>query len=180
MIMIENIFKHMRTVMTHRKWVRHYCFKIGLYKQGILHDLSKYSPTEFFESVRYYTGVSSPIDLCKKVNGYSNAWFHHRSRNKHHREYWVDNFDKGTVAIKMPKKYAFEMICDWIGAGRAYQKENYTPQKEYEWYLKQKMFIHPRIKDFTDMFMKMYSEKGDNFVTIENFEHIWNMTGIGE
>ena len=40
-------WQHFKTITTHKMWVMRYCFKIGLYWQGLTHDLSKYSPTEF-------------------------------------------------------------------------------------------------------------------------------------
>ena len=39
---MTNLIKHLKTVHKHRKWVRKYCFKMGLYWQGLTHDLSKY------------------------------------------------------------------------------------------------------------------------------------------
>ena len=142
---------HLKTVMTHRKWVRHYCFKAGLYWQGLTHDLSKYNPVEFFESVRYYQGTRSPIDACKEANGYSKAWLHHRSHNKHHREYWTDYYDKGCYSLIMPYKYAAEMLCDFLGAGRAYMGDKFSYWAEYKWWeaqLKKNICIHPAIAHF--------------------------------
>lgn len=142
---------HFKTVMTHRKWVRHYCFKAGLYWQGITHDLSKYHPVEFLESVKYYQGTRSPIDACKEANGYSKAWIHHRSHNKHHREYWTDYYDKGCYSLIMPYKYAAEMLCDFLGAGRAYMGNKFNYQAEFEWWkaqLKRNICIHPVIAHF--------------------------------
>lgn len=136
---IKNIWLHLRKIQTHRKWVRHYCFGIGLYKQGLLHDLSKYSPTEFWESVKYYQGTSSPIDASKAKNGYSMAWFHHRGRNLHHHVMWIDNFDEtGGTPIIMPYKYFAEMICDYLAAGRAYMGKNFTFASESEWWKKKR------------------------------------------
>lgn len=132
--MIKNFFGHLKTVITHKKYVAKYCFMCGLYYQGIVHDLSKFSPVEFFESVKYYTGTRSPIDVCKEHKGYSNAWFHHRGRNKHHWEMWLDNFEKGTTYTKIPFKYVLEMVCDFLGAGNAYMGENFTFKAEYEWW----------------------------------------------
>lgn len=131
---MKNMWYHLRTVQTHRKWVRHYCFKLGIPWQGITHDLSKYSPAEFFESAKYYCGNRSPIDRCKEENGYSMAWFHHRGRNKHHYEYWCDNFDKGCTTNLMPKKYFLELVADYLGAGHAYYGSKFTFTKEYEWW----------------------------------------------
>ena len=128
----KNAWLHLRKIQTHRKWVRHYCFGLGLYKQGLLHDLSKYSPTEFFESVKYYQGTSSPIDASKAENGYSMAWFHHRGRNLHHHVMWIDNFDEtGGTPILMPYQYFAEMICDYLAAGRAYMAKGLAmPEKQ--------------------------------------------------
>lgn len=102
--------------------------------QGITHDLSKFSPIEFWESVKYYQGTRSPIDACKEKNGYSIAWLHHKGCNKHHYEYWQDNFDKGTTHLRMPFKYALEMVCDFLGAGNAYCGDKFTLQGELEWW----------------------------------------------
>lgn len=135
---IKNIWLHLRKIQIHRKWARHYCFGIGLYKQGLLHDLSKYSPTEFWESVKYYQGTSSPIDASKAENGYSMAWFHHRGRNYHHYEMWQDDFDHGGKSLLMPYKYFAEMICDYLAAGRAYMDKKFSFVAENEWWKKKR------------------------------------------
>ena len=57
-----HLYDHLHTVNAHRRWVRRYCFKLGLVWQGLIHDLSKYSPTEFWRSVKYYQGYRSPND----------------------------------------------------------------------------------------------------------------------
>ena len=129
-----NFWKHWNKVRTHRKWVRHYCWGMGLYWQGLTHDLSKYSPTEFMEGMRFYQGTSSPIDAAKRAKGYSDAWFHHKGRNKHHYEYWMDNFDLGGENIVMPYKYFAEMVCDYLAAGCAYMGKNFSYTAEYEWW----------------------------------------------
>lgn len=157
---IKNAWLHLRKIQTHRKWVRHYCFGIGFYKQGLLHDLSKYSPTEFFESVKYYQGTSSPIDASKAENGYSMAWFHHRGRNLHHHVMWIDNFDEtGGTPILMPYKYFAEMICDYLAAGRAYKGKDFTFKSELLWWMnkKQKGLAMPKnqIKMIDFIFKKL-------------------------
>ena len=112
-------YKHLKTVSKHKKYVAQACFKSGLYWQGLTHDLSKFSPVEFSASARHFQGNRSPIDAEKETNGYSIAWQNHKAKNKHHWQYWTD-FDKGTVfAVTMPQKYVAEMLCDWIGAGKA-------------------------------------------------------------
>ena len=157
--------KHLYKIHIHRKWVRRYCFGLGLYWQGLTHDLSKYSPTEFFESVKFYQGTSSPIDAAKKAQGYSLAWFHHRGRNKHHHVYWVDNFDEGMTFVVIPYKYMAEMICDFIGAGRAYMGKNFTYRSELNWWnkRKEKYAMKPVCKEFVSKVFESLAEIEDNY-----------------
>lgn len=161
---VVNIFKHFKKVCVHKYWVFYYCCKAGIPVQGLLHDISKFSPTEFFESVKYYQGTSSPIDACKKENGLSAAWMHHKGRNKHHYEYWQDNFDNGGTPIEMPIKYKKEMICDYLGAGKAYYGKDFTYMKEYLWWQEKKknpLAMHPNVKQFVDMFFGELVNMGD-------------------
>ena len=145
-------WEHFKLICKHKKYVFKMCKQVGIMKQGLFHDLSKFSPTEFFESAKFFSGDRSPIDNCKEKNGYSLAWFHHRGRNKHHWEYWVDNFEKGTQPTLMPFKYALEMLCDYIGAGMAYQGDKFTYESEYEWWLKKRKVVvmHPVVWRFID------------------------------
>ena len=126
---------HLKTVLTHKKWVAYYCFKCGLYWRGIKHDISKFNPIEFYESIRYYTGTRSPIEACKEVNGVSYAWMHHKGRNSHHYEYWVDYLDKGGIPVIMPFMDSVEFICDSLGAARAYMGKDFTMLKELKWWV---------------------------------------------
>ena len=81
---------HFKTITRHKLLVMKYCFRIGLYKQGLLHDLSKYSPTEFLVGCKYYQGTRSPNNAEREDIGVSTSWLHHKGRNKHHFEHWVD------------------------------------------------------------------------------------------
>lgn len=147
------IFKHLHLINKHRYYVCKNCFTAHLYKRGLFHDLSKYSPVEFFESVKYYQGTSSPIDTCKKKNGWSKAWMHHKGRNRHHWEYWIDNINNGyPEAILIPYEFAVEMLCDYIGAGQAYEGKSWTPSSQYLWWMKKrdKVFMHPVVKEFIE------------------------------
>lgn len=128
-ITLKNFFKHLHTINVHRFKVFCLCCKVGIPWQGLIHDLSKYHPEEFWESVKYYQGNYSPINNCKKDIGYSRAWLHHKGRNKHHYEYWYDYALDNPTPI-MPFKYFLEMICDSMAAGMTYQGKNWT--KEYE------------------------------------------------
>ena len=85
-----NIKGHFETITRHKLLVMKYCFACGLYEQGLAHDLSKYSPTEFIPGCIYYQGDHSPNEAERADRGYSSAWLHHKGRNKHHLEYWID------------------------------------------------------------------------------------------
>ncbi len=131
---MSNIFNHFKTICRHKRYVAHYCFMCHEYKRGIFHDMSKFSPIEFSESAAYYNGKRSPIEISKKVNGYSEAWLHHKGRNDHHYQYWTDDFDHGGHALRMPYHPTVEMLCDYIGAGRAYNDKSFTYGKELEFW----------------------------------------------
>lgn len=184
MKMLEWVVKasgHTKNILTHKYWVARYCFKLGLYWQGVTHDLSKFHPTEFLESVRYYVGTSSPINECKKANGYSDAWFHHRGNNKHHYEMWVDNFDNGGKMLVIPYKYVCEMLCDYLGAARTYYGREggvFTYKKEYEWWRTTKMknsAMHSVVKNFLDEVLRELMEcegEGKDTDLVMNNEHL--------
>ena len=129
--MIKNFFGHLHTINKHRFKVFILCCKCGFIWRGLTHDLSKYSPTEFFEGVKYYAGGKrSPIIMCKNDIGYSKAWLHHKGRNKHHSEYWLDLAAK-TKAPIISFNYSVEMVCDRIAACKTYQKKNYKDISPY-------------------------------------------------
>lgn len=164
---LSKAIRHLGTVLTHKYWVGVYCFKAGLYWRGLTHDLSKFSPTEFSESVKYYTGTVSPIDTAKKANGYSLAWQHHKGRNDHHHVYWCDNFDEGTTAIKMPYDCAVEMICDYLGAARAYLGDEFTYAEEWKWWCSKMggVNMHDRTKDLVSTALYyMAFANNDNYI----------------
>ena len=124
---ISNVFKHFFLVIKHKHKVLVHCARCGILWRGIVHDLSKFSPTEFFESVKYYQGNRSPIGVCRRTTGMSYAWLHHKGRNKHHIEYWLD--PDCAVTPMMPYKYAVECVCDKLAATKTYNGKNYTEDK---------------------------------------------------
>ena len=131
---LMNIVKHFKLI-THHKWVVFkLCCKVGEPWRGFMHDISKYSPTEFWEGCKYYVGTHSPITEAKKTNGYSKAWLHHKGRNKHHPEYWQDDRAPEKTPV-IPYPYAAEMICDKIAAGMIYEGKNFTKEYELEYFL---------------------------------------------
>ena len=121
---IKNLFSHLALVMRHKQRVLINCAKCGITWRGLVHDLSKFTPTEFFESVRYYDGHRSPIGVCRRETGMSHAWLHHKGRNKHHIEYWLDPECK--IQPMMPYEYAVECVCDKLAATRVYAGKNYS------------------------------------------------------
>lgn len=150
-ITLKNTWLHFKKICKHKRWVFHYCHLYGITWRGIKHDMSKFSPVEFWESVRYYQGDRSPIDACKEENGYSMCWMHHKGRNTHHYEYWQDDFDHGGKPLVMPMDDAIEMLCDFLGAGRAYMGDAFDYRKEYDWWLKKRatgIAMHPAMQVF--------------------------------
>ena len=109
----KNAIGHFKTITKHKILVMRYCFSIGLYKQGLLHDLSKYSWTEFRVGIRFYKGYKSPNGVERIQTGTSTAWLHHKGRNKHHFEYWCD-YDlqdpNRMIGCPMPYRYVAEMF----------------------------------------------------------------------
>ena len=136
-------WKHFKTVCKHKAFVYRECKACGIWWQGVIHDLSKFSLTEFVPSAKHFQGDKSPIEAEKAKVGYSIAWLHHKGMNKHHWEWWTD-FDKNgqIIANKIPKKYVIEMVCDWIGAGKAYSKEQWTEAEPLAYFEKVKAGRH--------------------------------------
>lgn len=171
-----NFFKHIKLVNSHKWKVFKLCCKAGIPVQGIFHDLSKYSITEFKESVRYYEGTVSPLLISKNQNGYSKAWLHHKGRNKHHFEYWFDvcTLDKAPI---MPYKYAVELICDTISAGKTYLGYGWTPEKQIEYFnnRKDRDYINVKIQDFIVEVYKEITEEGiDKVIRKERLKKLYD------
>lgn len=162
-ILIKGL-KHFTIICRHKYYVFLYCLKAGIPCKGILHDLSKFSPTEFFESIKYYKETESPINACKREKGVSLAWMHHKGRNPHHYEYWQDNFDKGGQPVKMPYKCAIELVCDYLGAGKAYMKDKFSFQAEYIWgqnKRKNHIAMHPHTLNFVENLLKRLAQSNN-------------------
>ena len=172
---MNKFWGHLKTITHHRHLVMRGCFRMGLIWQGLTHDLSKYSPTEFLAGVRYYQGDRSPNTAEREANGYSLAWMHHKGRNRHHFEYWIDycRREDGTIYIggcKMPKKYVAEMFCDRIAACRVYQGDRYTDASPYDYYQRSKdlsrtdasRFMHADTAALLDRWLLLLKEQGED------------------
>ncbi len=165
-------WKHFCTITKHRHKVISHCFRAGIGWQGLFHDLSKYTPTEFSEGRRHYLGTRSPNERARELYGYSLAWMHHKGRNKHHYEYWtdIDTKLKQYVPIEMPLRYVTEMFCDRVAASKIYQGDKYTDHSALDYFLRgnAKNIMHPNTADLLESWLRMLAEKGEE----ETFAHI--------
>jgi hypothetical protein len=142
-----------------------YCFRAGLYQQGLLHDLSKLSPEEFLVGAKYYQGTRSPNNAEREATGVSRAWLHHKGRNKHHYEYWTDysNVSHMVEPVKMPLKYVIEMFCDRVAACKIYQGDKYNDSKPLEYFQwgKGRHLMHEETNAFLEKLLVMLAEEGE-------------------
>lgn len=169
--------KHLKTVTKHRWYVFKLCCKVGEPWRGLVHDLSKFSPTEFSESCKYYVGTRSPITGAKESKGYSEAWLHHKGRNKHHLEYWVD-YDPSLKenAIVMPYKYAVEKVCDNLSAGMVYLGKNWNNEYQYNYWMQERehIMVNPKTDKFmTEVFSQIKDNGINNTLTKKNMKEIY-------
>ena len=173
---------HFKTISRHKLEVAKGCFAVGLYRQGILHDLSKYSPTEFLVGARYFQGNRSPNNAEREEKGYSSSWLHHKGRNRHHYEYWMDyntrvertpesdrkmsdaEFLSGAIIpCKMPGRYVVEMFMDRVAASKVYRGSEYTDHDPLAYYEggRTDAFLHPQTKALLEKLLHMLDEKGE-------------------
>lgn len=160
-----HIIKHYLTITRHRHKVIHYCFKCGLYFQGLVHDLSKYGFTEFFNGAKFYEGVRSPHYNERMAKGFSESWMHHKGRNKHHFEYWNDyNLAlKKYCSVDMPNRYLAESICDRIAASKNYNRKSFTPKFVLDYFLNSTDIgiMHPNTAKRMEYILRYYVENGE-------------------
>ena len=162
---MNKAWQHFKTITHHKYLVMKGCFQIGLYRQGLLHDLSKYSPTEFLVGARYYQGTRSPNNAEREEQGYSSAWLHHKGRNKHHYEYWSDySLTKhGMVPVPMPTEYVLEMFIDRIAASKVYRGKQYRDSDPLAYYLgaKDHNLIHEKTRKQLEFLLRMLARDGE-------------------
>ena len=157
--------RHFITITRHRNRVIAHCFRAGIGFQGLFHDLSKYSPVEFFAGAKYYQGTRSPNERERELYGYSAAWLHHKGRNRHHFEYWndVDPATKLYAPVPMPLRYAKEMFCDRVAASKIYQGKNYTDGHPLAYFLRgnARRHMHKDTADLLEGWLRMLAEQGE-------------------
>ena len=151
--------KYFKNLFRHKWFVFVECCKLGIPFLGIIHDLSKFLPSEWLPYARYFYGdypewatmgawgKSYYYGLTKEKveKQFDVAWLHHQHRNKHHWQRWLLTLDSARsdgklFPLAMPDRYRREMLADWNGAGRAYGNPNTA-----EWYQenKEQMQLHP-------------------------------------
>ncbi len=171
MIMAHPI-KHFKTITKHRHKVIQHCFKAGIGIQGLFHDITKYSPSEFIPGAKYYLGDKSPNEKERELFGYSEAWMHHKGRNKHHYEYWsdVDTRTHTYEPVKMPMRYLTEMFCDRVAACKIYRGDKYTNSSALEYFMRgnAKNLMHRETAETLEEWLRMLSERGEK----ETFAYI--------
>ncbi len=161
---------HLQTITEHKCMVAKHCFAVGLYTQGLTHDLSKFMPVEFLNGCRYYQGGKrSPNNGEREDKGYSEAWMHHKGRNRHHYEYWNDyrmRPEPGkypVIPVQMPRRYVAEMLCDRIAASKVYKKEAYTQHEPLKYFEqgRGKDLMHPQTARELERMLKILDKRGE-------------------
>ena len=162
----KKIIGHFKTITRHRHTVIAHSRLAGILFQGLRHDLSKYSPTEFIPGARFYCGDRSPNEEERALYGYSAAWLHHKGRNRHHFEYWSDYNVKTKEfgPVPMPPKYIAEMFCDRVAASKIYQGKKYTDKHPLEYFMRSKgrRPIDPNTSDMIEGLLRTLAEDGED------------------
>ena len=164
---MQGAWNHFRPITRHRHLVIRHCWKAGIFWQGLRHDLSKYSPTEFLPGARYYQGNRSPNEKEREVLGYSVAWMHHKGRNKHHFEYWNDYNpkEKRVMPVKMPARYLAEMFCDRLAASKVYAGDQYQQDRSLRYFqnsnARKRGMLHPETEAKLMELLEILAQQGE-------------------
>ncbi|MBO5649109.1 MAG: catalase [Clostridia bacterium] len=157
--------RHLCVITRHRHCVIAHGFRAGIGLQSLLHDLSKYSPTEFWTGAKYFQGKRSPNAAEREEKGYSEAWMHHKGRNRHHFEYWRDYSHAAhcNVPIRMPLRYLTEMFCDRVAASKIYRGAAYTDAYPLQYFRSgpDQTEMHPQTAALLESLLCMLADKGE-------------------
>lgn len=150
-------------VLRHKWFVFLQCCKFGIPWLGLVHDWSKFLPSEFIPYARYFhnpdgtprqrrddTGYYKPTDTGDVAFDF--AWLLHQKRNRHHWQWWILPEDYGGIKVlPMQEKYRLEMVADWIGAGLAQGAPDII-----RWYIKNcdKMIFHTSTTAWIESILK--------------------------
>lgn len=183
----KKAISHFHTITHHKIEVAKGCFSVGLYRQGLLHDLSKYSPTEFLVGARYYQGTRSPNNAEREDRGYSSSWLHHKGRNLHHFEYWLDyatrpeigNGKSPFIPARMPGRYVVEMFMDRVAASKTYRGKDYTDHDPLAYYNGGATwkFLHPDTRALLERLLHMLDEEGEEATHAYIRQHLYRKCG---
>ncbi len=170
-ITLHKTLAHFRTITHHRHLVFLGCLRVGLIRQGLLHDLSKYSPSEFWVGARYYQGTRSPNNAEREDTGLSTSWLHHKGRNRHHYEYWLDYSTRsdggingsGILPCRMPLRYVIEMFMDRIAASKTYNGAAYRQTDALAYYRRGNTarFLHPDTARLLEELLRLLADEGE-------------------
>lgn len=172
--------RYLRYIILNKWFVMLACFRLaklhpGLYWRGIIHDWSKFLPSEWFAYANFFYGGPKKPDVdersmlgilaidkweCegrahigKRGGAIDIAWLRHQHRNSHHWQYWILKEDDGRLkALEMPYLDMLEMLADWEGAGRAIAATTGKVGTLKDWYVRSRsdMVMHPRTQHLVD------------------------------
>lgn len=109
--------KYLKYILRHKWFVFVECCKIGAPLRGMLHDMSKFLPSEFIPYAHYFYGTwyknedwhgdkrnHIPYECTEKgvEEAFDIAWLKHQKRNPHHWQYWllVNDSSSGEFTIQ--------------------------------------------------------------------------------
>lgn len=157
---MKSHLKYLRYILRHKYFVFIECCKLGIPWQGMIHDLSKFSPAEWTAYVHKFFGGPWPKAL--EIHGdrrnsiswfqenvdsaFDRAWQHHQDHNPHHWEHW--SITGGVIVdgnsihegIQIPHNYILEMFADWTAMSKAKGEPNCR-----KWYQQNRssIVLHP-------------------------------------
>ena len=144
-------FKHLWVVIKHKHNVTKYASKLGIFWTGLFHDMTKFTPTEFGLSVKYFHGKKSPTIIERADNdNFSYLCVAHTGRNKHHWQYWVDYTRYEMVVNRIPYKHSLEYVADVLSASKVYNPKDFTFMVAYNYFKEHSKtyLMHPATKEF--------------------------------
>ena len=135
---MNKYIKYLWVVLKHKYIVMIECFKMGLYWQWITHDNSKLRPAEFIPYANFIFWERTDRVIAK----FKIARHHHIEYNHHHPECWENLRPKHMqINYSIPKKYLKEMACDYIWAGKVYNKKEFTRNEPKKFWMKKREWV---------------------------------------